>query len=147
MAVDTIISYFQYRFATTHYLLFVGKNDVGKSAIGHVFEQLSYRGVMMTDPSVANIYRLLGKVEPAQFTIIMDEANDIDNNNDKMNVLKTGYTINGKVPKINTNNNNDQEFFKTYNLKVFLAETLPSTHKARGLLDRTFVIICLPGLK
>ena len=58
----------------------------------------------MTDPSVANIYRLLGKIEPAQFTIILDEANDIDNNNDKMNALKTGYTINGKVPKIHTSN-------------------------------------------
>ena len=30
----------------------------------------------MTDPSVANIYRLLGKIEPAQFTIILDEAKD-----------------------------------------------------------------------
>lgn len=145
IAVDTIFSYFQDRFPTTHYFLFVGKNDVGKSAIGHVFEQLSYRGVMMTDPTVANIYRLLGKIEPAQFTIILDEANDIDNNNDKMNALKTGYTINGKVPKINTNNNNSQEFFKTYCLKIFLAETLPSTYKAKGLLDRTFVITCLPG--
>lgn len=145
IAVDAIFSYFQDRFPTTHYLLFIGKNDVGKSAIGHIFEQLSYRGVMMTDPSVPNIYRLLGKIEPAQFTIILDEANDIDDDNDKMNVLKTGYTINGKVPKININNNNNQEFFKTYCFKVFLAETLPSTYKARGLLDRTFIITCLPG--
>lgn len=145
IAADMIFSYFQDRFPTTHYLLFVGKNDVGKSAIGDVFEQISYRGVMMTDPSVANIYRLLGKIEPAQFTIILDEANDIDNNNDKMNVLKTGYTINGKVPKINTSIDNTQEFFKTYSFKVFLAETIPSTYKARGLLDRTFVITCLPG--
>ena len=41
--------------------------------------------------------------------------------------------------------NNSQEFFKTYCLKIFLAETLPSTYKAIGLLDRTFVITCLPG--
>jgi hypothetical protein len=96
----------------------------------------------MTQP---HIYRLLGKIDPAQFTIILDEANDIDSDKDKMNVLKTGYTITGKVPKININNNNIQEFFKTYCLKVLLAEILPSSYKAKGLLDRTFVLTCLPG--
>ena len=40
IATDIIFSYFQDRFPTTHYLLFVGKTDVGKSAIGDVFEQL-----------------------------------------------------------------------------------------------------------
>ena len=84
-------------------------------------------------------------MEPAQFPIIIDEANDIDSDKDKMNVLKTGYAITGKVPKININNNNIQEFFKTYCLKVLLAEILPSAFKAKGLLDRTFVLTCLPG--
>jgi len=73
----------------------------------------------MTDPSPPNIFRLLGKEEPAQHTIIMDEVNDIDNNKEIMNVIKTGYNISGKVPKINTHFNNIQEFFKTYSFKYF----------------------------
>lgn len=144
IATDLIYTYFQDRFPTTHYLFFVGDNGVGKSVIGNLFELLGYRGVKMTDPSPANIYRLLGKVQPAQCTLIMDEVEKIDNNQDLMNILKTGYTIEGKVPKINTNTY-EQEFFNTFSFKVFLSERLPSNYIAKGVLDRTFSITCLIG--
>ncbi|HET6590712.1 MAG TPA: hypothetical protein VFG45_11175 [Candidatus Nitrosocosmicus sp.] len=144
ITADIIFSYFLDRFPTTHYLFFVGTNDVGKSTIGDVLEHLCYRGVKMTSPSVANIYRLLGKVESAQCTIIMDEADQIDDNNDLMNILKTGYELGGKVPKINPTTY-QQEFFNSYSFKAFLAERLPSQYKARGLMDRTFPISCLSG--
>jgi hypothetical protein len=144
ISVDLLFSYFQDRFPTTHYLFFVGNNGVGKSVIGELFELLAYRGVKMTDPSAANIYRLLGKVQPAQCTMIMDEVENIDNNQTIMNILKTGYTIQGKVAKINTNTF-DQEFFNTYSLKIFLSEKLPHNYKAKGVLDRIFAITCLLG--
>ncbi|MDN5847129.1 MAG: hypothetical protein L0H53_12750 [Candidatus Nitrosocosmicus sp.] len=144
ISIDLLFSYFQDRFPTTHYLFFVGNNGVGKSVIGELFELIAYRGVMMTDPSAANIYRLLGKVQPAQCTMIMDEIENIDGNQAIMNILKTGYTTKGKVPKINTNTL-DQEFFNTYSLKVFLSERLPHNYTARGVLDRTFAITCLLG--
>ncbi len=144
ITVDLLFSYFQDRFPTTHYLFFVGNNGVGKSVIGELFELIAYRGVMMTDPSAANIYRLLGKVQPAQCTLIMDEIENIENNQTIMNILKTGYTIRGKVAKINTNTF-DQEFFNTYSLKIFLSEKLPHNYTARGVLDRTFAITCLLG--
>ncbi len=144
ITTDLIFTYFQDRFPTTHYLFFVGDNGVGKSVIGNLFELIGYRAVKMTDPSTANIYRLLGKVQPAQCTLIMDEVEKIDNNQDMMNILKTGYTIEGKVPKINTNTY-EQEFFNTYSFKVFLSERLPSNYIAKGVLDRTFSITCLIG--
>jgi len=100
ITTDILASYFQDRFPTTHYLFLTGDNNVGKSVIGDLFDQLCYRGVKMTNPSIANVYRLLGKVEPAQCTLILDEAEDIDSNKGFMNVLKTGYSWGGKVPRI-----------------------------------------------
>lgn len=143
MTIDTLFSYFQDRFPTTHYLFFVGDIGVGKSAFGLLFEWLAYRGVNMTDPSAPNIFRLLGKIQPAQCTLIMDEVEKIDTNQDMMNILKTGYTYNGKVPKINTNTY-EQEFFCTYSFKVFLSERLPN-NSARGVMDRAFPITCVIG--
>ncbi len=130
ITVDIIFSFFQDRFPTTHYLFFVGDNGVGKNVIGELFELLSYRGVKMTDPSIANIYRLLGNVEPAQCTLIMDESERIDESRDLMNIFKTGYTFGGKVAKINMNSY-EQEFFNTYSFKVFLGERLPNKSKAK----------------
>lgn len=78
IALDIIFSYFQDKFATTHYVSIVGDNDSGKSSLGITFEALAYRPVYMTDPSAANIFRCLGTVEPGQCTIILDEADKID---------------------------------------------------------------------
>jgi hypothetical protein len=61
-ATDIIFSYFQDKFATTHYLS-VGDNDSGKSSLGITFEATGYRPVYMTDPSAANIFRCLGTIE------------------------------------------------------------------------------------
>jgi hypothetical protein len=144
ITIDILFSYFQDRFPTTHYLFFIGNNGVGKSVIGEVMEILAYRGVKMTDPSPPNIFRLLGKVQPGQCTLIMDEVEKIDNNVEIMNILKTGYSQGGKVPKVNTNTYN-QEFFNTYSPKVFLSERLPHNYTARGVLDRTFPITCVMG--
>ena len=51
IASDIMFSYFQDKFATTHYTSIVGDNDSGKSSLGVSFEALAYRPVYMTDPS------------------------------------------------------------------------------------------------
>ena len=45
----------------------------------------------MTDPSAANLFRLLGIVEPVQCTMVLEEADKIDKVAELMAVLKTGY--------------------------------------------------------
>lgn len=144
ISADTIFSYFQDRFPTTHYLFFAGDNVVGKSVIGDLCEQLCYRGIKITDPSVANIYRLIGKIESAQCTLIIDEADGIENSEEFMKILKTGYANGGKVPRSHPNSY-EQEFYNTYCLKIFLAERFPNGQKAKGLHDRLFPITCLIG--
>jgi len=67
IAADIIWTYFQDLYPTTHYYDVTGKeNGIGKSTIGYMFEAIGYRGVRMTDPSAANLYRILGKIEPGR---------------------------------------------------------------------------------
>jgi hypothetical protein len=143
-AADIIFSYFQDKFATTHYVSVVGDNDSGKSSLGITFEAAGYRPVYMTDPSAANIFRCLGTIEPGQCTIILDEADKIDKSPEMMAILKTGYQLNGKVPKINTNTLR-QEFFFTYCLKIIISERSMSLTEAKGVYDRTFSFTAYAG--
>lgn len=144
IALDIIFSYFQDKFATTHYDNIVGDNDSGKSSLGMTFGALGYRPIYMTDPSAANIFRCLGTMESGQCTIILDEAEKIDKSQEMMAILKTGYQLNGKVPKINTNSLR-QEFFCTYCIKIIIAEKSMSLIEAKGVHDRTFSFTAYPG--
>jgi hypothetical protein len=137
-------SYFQDKFSTTHYISVVGDNDSGKSSLGITFEVIAYRPLYMTDPSAANIFRCLGTIEPGQCTIILDEADKIDKSPEMMAILKTGYQLNGKVPKINTNTLR-QEFFFTYGLKIIIGERSMSLTQAKGVHDRTFSLTAYTG--
>jgi hypothetical protein len=103
LAADIVWSYFQDRFSTTHYTVIVGGNGSGKTTKGDTFAAVGYRTVTMTDPSAANIFRVLGKIEYGQCTIVMDEAEKVDKSPDLMSILKAGYQFNARVSKINMN--------------------------------------------
>jgi len=138
LSADIIWSYFQDKFSTTHYLAIIGDNGSGKSTVGDTFETVGYRAVNMTDPSAANLFRILGTLEPGQCTLIADEAEKIDQSPEIMSTLKTGYQFKSKVAKVNMNSGK-QEFFYTYCLKMIIAERSPSETRAKGVLDRTLI--------
>jgi hypothetical protein len=134
----------QDRFSTTHYIGVVGDNGSGESTVGDTFEALAYRTLNMTDPTAANIFKVLGKIEYGQCTIVAGEAEKIDESSDIMSVLKTGYHIKGKVPRMNMNTET-QQFFYTYCLKMIIAERSPNQSKAKGVLDSTFTFTSYKG--
>jgi hypothetical protein len=61
-----------------------------------------------------------------------------------MAILKTGYQINGKVPKINTNTLK-QEFFHTYGIKWIIGERSMGLNEAKGVYDRTLAYTTYAG--
>ena len=77
LASDSVYSYFQDKFATTHYDMFVGGPGSGKGAILNGFRYLGYRVVLASDMSGANILDLLSSVESNQITLAEDEFGDI----------------------------------------------------------------------
>ena len=94
-------SYFQDKFSTIPYTMFVSDGGSGKSTIGNVFEDLGYRCVNMTDPTTANLFRIFGIVEAGQCTLVLDEAEKIDQDKDMMSILKNGYEYGKRVQRIN----------------------------------------------
>jgi hypothetical protein len=128
LAADLILSYFQDKFGTTHYLGIIGDNNSGKTSIGNTLEVVAYRVVNMT----------------SQCVLILDEADRIDESIDMMNILKSGNDFTKRVQKTNTNSWK-QEYFYTYCLKIIIAEKSPSRLKAKGLLDRMLVFTVYPG--
>jgi hypothetical protein len=64
----------------------------------------------MTGPSAANLFRILGTLEPGQCTLVADEAEKIDQSPEIMSTLKTGYQFKSKVARVDMNTGK-QEFY------------------------------------
>jgi hypothetical protein len=146
LAADTIYSYFQDKFATTHYLICIGDNSSGKNSILTTFANLGYRVFLATNVSAPNVYTFLGSVEDCQGTLAEDELNNLEYDIDKMNVHKSGYSrSSGRIPKIDLHSGRVQEVYLTYCFKIFASELSPDSSKAKGILDRSFIINCIAG--
>lgn len=145
-AADTIFTYFQDKAGMTHYLFFVGGPGSGKSNNLELFHFLAYRNMTSAGITPATLYRFYGGREEGVGTICEDEANDLDENEDKMRFYKNGYTTGKPVIR-----NDDSELgripqkFFTFGWKALAAERLPDSVIARGFLDRTLVMTCLFG--
>lgn len=145
MSGDILWTFFQDLYSTTHYYDVNGKiNGIGKSSIGHVFEAIAYRAVRMTDPSAANVFRSLGKIEAGQCTIIMDEADRVHKDTDMLSILKEGYQARAKVPKTNPSTFK-QEWFYCYGFKIRIAEESLRGNITKGVIDRSFQIKAIRG--
>lgn len=144
-AADTIFTYFQDKIGLTHYLFFVGNNGSGKSNNLKVFQQLAYRNMTSTDVTAANIYQYLGSLEEGIGTLCEDEADNIDENREKMRIYKNGYTTGHPILRTDTTYGRKQYRFYTFCFKAFAAEKLPDSLKAKGFNQRIIEIPCFYG--
>jgi hypothetical protein len=134
----------------THYLLFVGDNDTGKSNVLSVFHYLGYRPLFDTSITPANIYNFLNSIEEGQGIILEDEIDNIDEQDEKMRNYKVGYKTGTKISRMydtssSTNNVKTQKGYYTYCFKAFSAEKQPRTSKSKGFVERLFTLKCSPG--
>lgn len=94
----------------------------------------------------ANVYNFLGSKEEGVGTICIDEADNIDQYPELMSILKAGYTKGFPVVRmIDTANGRKQLKLNTYCFKVLAGERLPDAVEAKGFMQRTIVLKCLPG--
>jgi hypothetical protein len=152
LAGDIIFTYFQDRFGMTHYLWIVGDNNTGKSNILLIFSILCYRAVYDTSITPANIYNFCGSLEEAQGTIIEDEMDDIDFQDEKKKLYKQGHKSGGKVTRMYDNNNSSglknssrQQAYFLYCFKMFASEKIPNKKLSKGFLERLIPLKSVPG--
>lgn len=149
-SADNVFTYFQDKMGMTHYLLFIGDNNSGKSNALRVFHNLGYRPQFEVDTTSANIYNFLGQFEEGQGIILEDELDNIEEDDDKMKIYKSGYVSGAQVTRMydstNTGKNNTkrQQKYNTFCFKAFSAERQPN-YKAKGFAERIFTVKCSPG--
>lgn len=149
-AADTIFTYFQDKLGITHYLLFVGDNNSGKSNALRILDNLGYRPMFDTSVTPANIYNFLDKIEEGQGIILEDEIDSIEDHDEKMRIYKGGYVSGTKVTRIydlSTGNKSSrrQQRYYTYCFKAFSSEKYPAFYKAKGFNERLLTVNCTPG--
>ena len=145
LSADTVYSYFQDKFPTLHYNIFVGDNGSGKNSALLVYKYLGYRVFYVVSASAPNYFTFLGEVEECQGTIAEDEAEDIGYDKEKQKILKTGYASGGSVPKVDLTYGRTQGSFLTYCMKWLAMEELPDYKKIKGILDRSFIFRFIVG--
>jgi hypothetical protein len=106
LAASTILSYYQDKFGTIHYIIIVGDNGSGKNSALLVYRFLGYRVFYVTAASAANYYFFLGDEEEGQETLAEDEADNIHLQSEKYKIGKTGYASGGSVPKVDIHSGN-----------------------------------------
>ncbi len=144
-AADTIFTYLQDKIGLTHYLFFIGNNGSGKSNNLIMFHHLGYRNIMSTDVTAANIYQYLGNLDEGQGTVCEDEADNIDENTDKMKIYKNGYNSGFPVFRTDITSGRKQFRYFTFCFKAFAAERTPDSIKAKGFNQRIIELHCSPG--
>lgn len=146
IASDIIVSYFQDKFSTMHYDIFVGDNGSGKNSALLAISRLAYRVFYLVSASAPNYFTFYGDVEEGQGTIAEDEVGDLDKDYQKQKILKSGYTSGGTVPKTDfPNGKRSQSPFNVYGMKWFAMEERPDSRKTKGIFDRSFIFNFVVG--
>lgn len=144
-AADTIFTYYQDKIGMTHYIFFIGDNDSGKSNNLAIIHYLGYRNMMNVGMSVANVYQFLGSRDEGVGTICEDESDDIDEDHDKMQIAKSGYTKGYPVTKIVITPYGRSQY-NTFCFEAYAAEKTPDVVKSKGFLQRIIKLKCSAGL-
>jgi hypothetical protein len=140
LAADTVTSYFQEMFITTHYMLVTGPPGWGKGVILLTFKLLGYRVILAGDMSGANLLDLIGPVEKCQICIAEDELDNIHEDPDKERIYKMGYEDISLVTRTVDPSSSDRtiRLYNPYCMKFFASEKGPDSKELGGFNDRTF---------
>jgi len=129
--------------STTHFLFFVGDRGSGKTNATRIVSELGYRCMSTAQMSPANIYNFLSTDEEGCGAICEDEAEDIDNNAEKLRIYKSSYAKGQKIPKIDmTGKTKVQVYYNTYCMVFFSGEGLP---KNSALRERIIAVYMMKG--
>ena len=147
IAADIIFSFFQDKFPYTHYLIFLGDNGSGKNSALLVFKYLGYRVFYVVSASAANYFTVLGSREEGQVCTAEDEVEDIGekHNQEKRNLLKSGYCKGASVPKTELEGGRSQENWLVYCHKWLAMEELKEDKYTKGIIHRSFKLNMVAG--
>lgn len=139
LTADSIFTFFQDSFVTTHYTMLVAHVGSGKGAVLITFSYLGYRVVLAGNMSGASILDLLGSLEMGQVVIAEDELNNLKSDSDKWNLYTLGYDAFGETTRTLDGSTSKRvvSYYPAFGYKIFGAENSLDTTGLQGLIDRT----------
>src|SRR5918994_30464 len=137
-AAAIVMTYMIDLFPVTPYFATIGIPGSGKTTKLITVKWTAYRSTSMTNPNAAQAVRLFGNVEPGQLTLIGDEADKIDKDDDFMAMIKNGNQKDGQHQKVN-DNTKLLDYFYTYCPKFLGAEKAPAEWVSMGWYERTMI--------
>ncbi len=132
-----LLSYFQHCFNWLPYINIKGDNDSGKTVLAEILASLSYRGMLFTSPTSADLYQFLHQYKGTIPTFFEDEIQGLERDTEKAKIYKSGNTITGTVPRIIMRPIRRLVSFPTFCLKALIGKETP---KVKGLIERTIFI-------
>jgi hypothetical protein len=138
LTIFTQESYEQHKILSLGYLYIMGEVESGKSRAGECILHLGYRPLMGIQLNSSNVYSYIGRETEGNCTIIDDEAQNLNDEKEKLTLYREGYRPGAKVPRILDASSSDrvQVFFNAYCSKLFLGYYMP--------YDNAFVSRCIP---
>ncbi|MDR1993600.1 MAG: hypothetical protein LBQ98_08965, partial [Nitrososphaerota archaeon] len=113
------LSYRQEKIDSTPYIYIVGDNECGKTVILNLLSKLCYRPLHSVSLTPANIYGYIGTDNEFFGTILEDEAQGLDRDEEKAKIYKAGYTKGTKVARtLQTQAGRHIEYYNTFGFKA-----------------------------
>ncbi|MDR2707432.1 MAG: hypothetical protein LBB87_01625 [Nitrososphaerota archaeon] len=138
-----LLSYRQEKIDSAPYLYIVGDNECGKTVILNLLSKLCYRPLHSVSLTPANIYGYIGTDNEFFGTILEDEAQGLDRDEEKAKLYKAGYTKGTKVARtLQTQSGRHIEYYNTFGFKASAAEKMPSN---KGFVERNLFIHMTEG--
>jgi hypothetical protein len=142
LSTCVMLSYQQEKLRTVPYVFFVGDNESGKTVGLNLFNLLCYRPMMGVAIPPADIYGYLDDTD-APGTILEDEAQGLNKDQDKAKIYKAGYKIGAVAPRtVITQNKRCIKFYRVFCFKACAAEELP---RVKGLFERFIFVPMTEG--
>ncbi len=137
-----MLSYVQEQFESLPYIFLIGDNESGKSHLLTLFAELCYRPLWGVSHTAADLYSYLEDGIP--LTIIEDEFQGSENDNEKMKIYKAGYKRGARIARVTVFEGGRRvDYFNCYGLKLMAAEKTPDN---KGFLERCIMVEMVEGL-
>jgi len=137
-----LLSYQQEKLTTVPYLYLYGDNESGKTTVLNVLNELCYRPMFGVTVPSADIYGYLEDSDCIP-TILEDEIQGIEKDEDKVKIYKSGYKKGACVPRtVLLEHGREIRYYHTFNFKAVAAERIPTV---KGFVERFIFIPLVQG--
>jgi hypothetical protein len=142
LTAAVLLTFQQEKLQTVPYLYLFGDNEAGKTTVLNVLNELCYRPMFGVTVPSADIYGYLEDSDCIP-TILEDEIQGIEKDEDKVKIYKSGYKKGACVPRtVLMEHGREIRYYRTFNFKSVAAERISTV---KGFVERFIFLPMVQG--